>query len=229
MLCGSALLASAITSIPLSSAFNARAFLLRLLPFGDPLAAQSPFTSVNEKSVLRGKTSAHGACACWRVGLPGDSMSVKKTPNGPTERNRWNAGRLLVGSPVLNVYVSWYNHQKSLVLKEVFCSFGGIFFVFDVCQRILAFAAWLGDEGRRELPATQTSEAGCTTLTCLSPTMPCCAVKIRCTTVLSRPRTDLQRAEQAQDNRPLNLARDVEWAKDRVLACRLREKTAREI
>ena len=66
-------------------------------------------------------------------------------------------------------------------------------------------------------------------LICLAPPMPCCAVKIRRTTVLFRPRTDLQRAEQAQDNRPLNLARDVECATDRVLACRLREETAHEI
>ena len=98
------------------------------------------------------------------------------------------------------------------------------FFLFWMYFNVTGAPAWLGDEGRRELPATQTSEAGCTTLTCLAPTMPCCAVKIRCTTVLSRPRTDLQRAEQAQDNRPLNLARDVACAKDRVLACRLRKK-----
>ena len=77
----------------------------------------------------------------------------------------------------------------------------------------MAPTAWLGDEGRRELPATQTSQEGCTTLTCLTPPIPCCAVKIRRTTVLSRARTDLQRAEQAQDYRPPNLARDIEWAR----------------
>ena len=66
-------------------------------------------------------------------------------------------------------------------------------------------------------------------LTCLAKSLPCCAVKIRRTIVLSRARTDLQRAEQAQDYRPPNLARDIEWATDRVLAWRLRENAEREI
>ena len=41
-------------------------------------------------------------------------------------------------------------------------------------------------------------------LTCLAKSLPCCAVKIRRTIVLSRARTDLQRAEQAQvDSLPI--------------------------
>ena len=147
----------------------------------------------------------HPACIIRK-----QAQCTEKKPPKACFRCWWKLLRALLVLKVHQIYVSL---KSSWYLRRAFKPF---FLFLHVCQRIWLLRNGVGTRVGRPQQATQTSEAGCTTLIYFAQSLPCCAVKIRRTAVLSRARTDLQRAEQAQDYRPPNLARDIECATDRV-------------